>query len=182
MQLLNSNKVLCIGAYVGDVEYSLYGTILKKYKTQFTILVLEETTEPIMKESMGIWHGIQNVDGKFGTLEDVEDSYDLILTCPNEDLDVNRRETYKIGLDKFINEGISFCTYKTITSYDIRYNLHCDITGQYNKKTFLLEDLRSLSNKPHLDKSYMEFFNTNNMYSNLFGKKVESLNVIGQVE
>jgi len=182
MYLLNCENVLCIGAYPGDVEYSIFGTIIKKYRTNFTIIVLEETSESNKKELQGVWGGIQNLRGQFGDLKNINLKPDLIITCSNNDLDSKRRETYQIGLNKFLSEGVGFCTYKTVTGYESNFNFYCDITGQYNKKSFILQDIKPMIDEKYLEKTYMNTFNSNNIYSNLFDKKVESLNIIGYTE
>ena len=41
-KLFNFNKVLCLSPHPDDVEYSMSGTIIKNYDTQFDILCLTQ--------------------------------------------------------------------------------------------------------------------------------------------
>ena len=70
-KLFNFNKVLCLSPHPDDVEYSMSGTIIKNYDTQFDILCLtqggdcdETTSDSRLKEVCNSWEstGVNNVN------------------------------------------------------------------------------------------------------------------------
>ena len=76
MKFLNYNRVLCLSPHPDDVEYGMFGTIMKYKDTKFDIVVLSQggdfdksTAESRQDECRKVWEHIDNINGYF-----IEDS------------------------------------------------------------------------------------------------------------
>ena len=118
-KLFNFNKVLCLSPHPDDVEYSMGGTIIKNYNTQFDILCLtqggdcdETTSDSSLNEVRNSWKstGIININLHFSPYK--------LLKEKGEDEWVNYIET------NFIIPDTAGYTYDCIllpSSYDSHF-------------------------------------------------------------
>ncbi len=138
MKFLGFNKVLCLAPHPDDVEYSMGGTIIKHYNTQFDILCLTQggdcdvtTGNSRLDEVRNSWEstGITNINLYFSPYK--------LLKEKGEDEWVNYIETNFVNKNNY--EHRSYFKEDTIKGFHT--NFQCSKKGTKLVEQFNLKQL-----------------------------------------
>ena len=205
MKFLNFNKVLCLAPHPDDVEYSMGGTIIKNYNTQFDILCLtqggdcDETTDVNrLDEVRNSWEStsIININLFFSSnkflKEKGEDewvnyietnfinknNYDCICTPSSKDSHFEHKIVSNLGWPLTRIKSISLIEYYSpSTLEEWTSNMFIDISEVYKIKLRMLKQFKSQQHRSYFEEDTIKGFHTNFQCSKKGTELVEQFNL-----
>ena len=204
-KLFNFNKVLCLSPHPDDVEYSMSGTIIKNYDTQFDILCLTQggdcdvtTSNNRLDEVRNSWEstGIINVNLFFSPnkflKEKGEDEwvnyietnfvnkndYDCICTTSAHDSHFEHKIVSNLGWPLTRIKSISlveYCSPSTLENWIP--NTFIDVSEAYKLKLKMLKEFTSQQHRSYFKEDTIKGFHTNFQCSKKGTELVEQFNL-----
>ena len=205
MKFLGFNKVLCLAPHPDDVQYSMGGTIIKHYNTQFDILCLTQggdcdvtTGNSRLDEVRNSWEStdIININLHFSPYkllkEKGEDEwvnyietnfinkidYDCICTTSAYDSHFELKTVSNLGWPLTRIKSISlveYCSPSTLETWTP--NTFIDISNEYNIKLRMLNEFTSQQHRSYFKEDTIKGFHTNFQCSKKGTKLVEQFNL-----
>jgi len=204
-KLFNFNKVLCLSPHPDDVEYSMSGTIIKNYDTQFDILCLtqggdcdETTSDSRLDEVRNSWKstGITNINLYFSPYkllkEKGEDewvnyietnfvnknNYDCICTTSAHDSHFEHKIVSNLGWPLTRTKSISLIEYYSPSTLENwTPNTFIDVSKTYKLKLNMLKEFTSQQHRSYFKEDTIKGFHTNFQCSKKGTELVEQFNL-----
>jgi LmbE family N-acetylglucosaminyl deacetylase len=205
MKFLGFNKVLCLSPHPDDVEYSMGGTILSHYDTQFDILCLTQggdcditTDSNRLNETKRSWNSTKttNIDLHFTPYKFLKDlgedewinyietnfinknDYDCIFTTSMEDSHFEHKIISSFGFPLTRIKSISlieYCSPSTLEKWTP--NIFVDISKVYKTKLEMLKKFTSQQHRSYFERETINGFHTNFQCSKKGIKIIEQFNL-----
>jgi len=204
-KLFNFNKVLCLSPHPDDVEYSMSGTIIKNYDTNFDILCLTQggdcdktTNNDRLKEVVNSWKitKVDNVNLFFSPNKFLKErgedewinyietnfinkySYDCILLPFEFDSHFEHKTFSTFGWPLTRVTGISLMEYYTPSALETWIpNTFINISEIYEIKLNMLKQFTSQQHRSYFTKKTLDGFHTSFQCSKKGYNIVEKFNL-----